>query len=246
MCWYLLEDDCYLYGFEEESREEKLSISCGYKMTLSWYFVTVPILSYVFVSNSSFFPINSERFQEILVTSRARYDTGRKKETCVRLSNSQYQGYWGSTHSPWGRENLYSEWALVFVHSLVRRCAAKLLGLSFSDEKVSLHCTQSFLLKVWQKGTLSCTVLFEADSTFKMQNIQWKFNEIPNLLHSWPTSFFNLKLNVKGYFLENGKQCTMNFVQLELTCSCNWMPDIYVDCMSEVPSEVRYCSCKHI
>lgn len=141
----------------------------------------------------------------------------------------------------------YTQSVLWYLSSLVRRCAAKPLDLSFSDEKVSLHRTQSSLVKVWQKGILFCSVLwFQRDSTFKMQNIQWKLNEIPNLLHSWPTSFFNLKLNVKGYFLKNGEQCTMNFVELELPCSCNWMPNIFVDSKTEVPNEVWYCSCKHI
>lgn len=120
-----------------------------------------------------------------------------KKETCMRLSNSPYQEYWSSTWGPWGMENLYSECALVFVHSIVRS-ATKLLGLSLSDEKVCLHHMQSSLVKVWLKGILFCTVLwFQRGSTFKMQNIQWKLNETPNLLHSWPTSFFHLKLNVK-------------------------------------------------
>lgn len=61
-----------------------------------------------------------------------------KRETCMRRSNSPYQEYWSSTWGPWGMENLYSECALVFVHSLVRS-ATKLLGLSLSDEKVCLH-----------------------------------------------------------------------------------------------------------
>ena len=80
-------------------------------------------------------------------------------------------------------ENLYSECALVFVHSLVRS-ATKLLGLSLSDEKVpSSHVIFPGKSLAERDPFLHCALVSER-STFKMQNIQWKLNETPNLLHS--------------------------------------------------------------
>lgn len=121
-CCYLLEEDCYLYGFEEENREKLFLFLC-HKMKFHWYFVTVHALSHAFVSKYSFLPVKHWAL-EIFNFFKSLYQLSQiwqsKKEIDTHISNSHSQEYWSSPCSHWDAENLYSECALPFLSTLAR------------------------------------------------------------------------------------------------------------------------------